>query len=902
MLKITPHKSASASQLYEYYSEQYQTIGHWGGFAADRLGQRGEVSPEAFIALCDNIHPAMGDRLTARTKEERRKGYDFNFNPPKSVSLMHAYTGDERIVRAVERAADEVMALIEQDVQTRVRIGGQNTDRLTGNIAWARFTHRFARPVDGVADPQIHLHLFVFNATFDPQERRWKAVQLGDIKVDGPYYQMLFHSRTAQLLREIGYEIIEKGKSYEMAGIPEAFIQQNSRRRQQIDGYAEARGIRSHLGRDKLGVVTRERKNGGQPSADEAREAWLSRLTPMERALREQVSQRRSPLSPVSYDARLEDRAIEYAKQYCLEQNSVVDVRTFVEGAMRVGMSRLDPRRLYERVVSESSLVHREHNGRLFVTTPKVVAEEKAMVAWVQRGRGSVTPIAPNHLFSPSLSEEQQHAAHSVLNSRDRATAVVGRAGTGKTRLMNETIGAIRATGMSVTVLAPYGNTARGTLRNAGFPEANTVDTFLVSAKMQDLARGGVLWIDEAGLLGSQDLLKLMAMADHLNARIVLSGDTRQHRAVKRGDAFRLLLEHAELERATLTVNRRQRGALRAVVDLVAEHRVIEALERLDASGGIIEMEGPERHELIAHRYVELLEQSDTAIIISPTHSEGRKVTAHVRAALKTAGGLQNERTFIQLQRVDLRKADQMHATTYQPGWIVEMVQSAPGHDRGNRYPVSLVTEPDVYVLHPDGSTRHFDVAKWTDKFQVYEPASIRLAVGDEIRITAGGYDTSHRKLENGTNHRITAFTEGGDIRLENGQVLSDDFAHITYGYVSTSYAAQSRTVNHVLIAEGFESFPAGSLEQIYVSLSRAQFSGTIFTTCKADLFDAVRRSSQRLATLDLADTHISNPHARIDLGALDELLKAQELRVLLNRQLIEYDPLLPGTRGLLGL
>ena len=47
--------------------------------------------------------------------------------------------------------------------------GGKNENRRTGNMAWGEFIHFTSRPVDGVPDPHLHAHCFVFNTTFDKQ-------------------------------------------------------------------------------------------------------------------------------------------------------------------------------------------------------------------------------------------------------------------------------------------------------------------------------------------------------------------------------------------------------------------------------------------------------------------------------------------------------------------------------------------------------------------------------------------------------------------------------------------------------------------------------------------------------------------------------------------------------------
>ena len=45
--------------------------GEWVGIGAEKLGLRGEVTPEQFEALRSNHHPLSGEQLTPRTKETR---------------------------------------------------------------------------------------------------------------------------------------------------------------------------------------------------------------------------------------------------------------------------------------------------------------------------------------------------------------------------------------------------------------------------------------------------------------------------------------------------------------------------------------------------------------------------------------------------------------------------------------------------------------------------------------------------------------------------------------------------------------------------------------------------------------------------------------------------------------
>ena len=105
---------------------------------------------------------------------------DFNFNATKSVSLALELTGDKRVIEAHKEAVRYAMAAIETDMETRVRVGGKNENRTTGNIIGMQVVHRTTRPNkdDQLPDMSLHSHVVMFNATHDPVERKWKAAEI----------------------------------------------------------------------------------------------------------------------------------------------------------------------------------------------------------------------------------------------------------------------------------------------------------------------------------------------------------------------------------------------------------------------------------------------------------------------------------------------------------------------------------------------------------------------------------------------------------------------------------------------------------------------------------------------------------------------------------------------------
>src|SRR5580704_1139072 len=282
MIRITQQNSAGDAKRYyataDYYSQGQEIVGRWGGKGAALLGLEGTVDKFSFDRLCDNLHPQTGEPLTVRTRTERRVGYDFTFSVPKSVSLLYALSGDEGILDAFRGAVDETMREIEAEMKTRVRAGGKDEDRVTGNMTWAEFIHTTSRPIDGVPDPQLHAHVFCFNATYCDQEQRWKAGQFRDLKRDAPYFQAAFRARLADRLQDFGFGIQRKRDDFEIAGIKPDVLRRFSRRTAQIEKVAQEKGITDPKRKSELGAETREKK-GHALSWESLRKEWDSRLT-----------------------------------------------------------------------------------------------------------------------------------------------------------------------------------------------------------------------------------------------------------------------------------------------------------------------------------------------------------------------------------------------------------------------------------------------------------------------------------------------------------------------------------------------------------------------------------------------------------------------------------------------
>lgn len=847
MLRIIQNSSSERAKSYfssaDYYSEGQELIGLWRGDGAKQLGLGGLIRQEHWDALCDNLDPWSKEPLTQRTKRDRRVGYDFTFNVPKSVSLLYAVTKDPRLVDAIRDSVDATMEDVEAEMQTRVRVDGRNEDRTTGNLVYGQYVHTTGRPVDGVPDPQLHVHCFVFNSTWDPVEQRWKAGQFAGIKRDAPFFEAVFHSRLARRLEELGLAVERTKQGWDLRDVPASAIKKFSRRTAQIEKLAKELGITDPDAKGELGARTREKKQKNL-RFEELQEQWKSRMSGEELAAITGVKGRIGAES-IGEDDRLADEAVKHALGHCFERASVVPERKLLREALRRSVGAASPEMVMDHVAREG-LITAERDGRRFATTRAVLEEERRMIDFARNGRGSCRRLGGgSHVFNRSwLNVEQRRAVEHVLQSRDRVIVIRGVAGTGKTTMMKETVEAIEAKGRHVFTFAPSADASRGVLREVeGFANADTVARLLADERMQAGLQGQVIWIDEAGLVGTKTMGAVFDLADRLDARVILSGDRRQHGSVERGAALRLLEEQAGLVSAEIREIQRQSGDYKQAVKALSEGRTEEGFRQLDKLEWIKEVGETDRYKALAADYVAAIaaDSSDrAALVVSPTHLEGEWITDEIRSRLKETGTLgAGERRVDVLHNANLTEAERADAVNYAPGDVLVFHQNAKGFRKGLRLTVGVDPVP-------------LDQAR---RFQVYRPDLLPVAPGEKLRLTSNGKTADGRHdLYNGSLYTVEGFTPKGDIRLTNGWTIAKDYGHLAHGYVVTSHASQGKTVNRVFIAQSSQSFPASSREQFYVSVSRGRHGATIYTDDKEALLDAVSHSDDRLAATELVN------------------------------------------------
>ena len=211
---------------------------------------------------------------------------------------------------------------------------------------------------------------------------------------------------------------------------------------------------------------------------------------------------------------------------------------------------------VYEKILAQKELVFigkdAKQNDRF--TTKELLKTEKELIHTAEQLSQEKTHAVSEHhqqkaINTKTLSPEQKVAFEHIVNEGQLKT-IIGYAGTGKSYLMGAARGAWEAQGYQVHGVTLSGIAAENLEAGSGIKSRTIASREYYWAKdEQHLTRRDILVVDEAGMIGSRQMNRLLQEAHKNNAKVVLLGDPYQLQAIEAGGAFRAVSEK------TLTVS-----------------------------------------------------------------------------------------------------------------------------------------------------------------------------------------------------------------------------------------------------------------------------------------------------------------------------------------------------------
>jgi conjugative relaxase-like TrwC/TraI family protein len=869
-------------------------VGQYGGKLAGHLGLEGvQADKDNFKALEHNEHPLTGERLTARTNttrqqdrwngEEieketvanRRTGTDFCFIVPKTLSVAMAENPGafrKACLKAIDESWRDTITQMESTAKARVRKGGVEEDRQTGNLIYVPVFHEDARPVgSNVPDPYAHLHTFTFNATYDPVEQRVKAVQMHDLVRHADDFDGFFMARLEQRLTALGIgterTLDAKGRQgFELSSVSkearELFAKRGAHIAEQVEKQEKELERSTHaivraaakLGKrldydavyakqkERIGAMTRQEKL--KALGPEAKLAALrDQMTPEIRASLQAEAVMSAP--------RRNWQTVEDAKKEVLQaafkhQSTAHELKVSAEVLRRCGGEALGS---VQGFVRGPEFVQLDGEGT--VTTRFVQAEESRMrlvarQGWGQHealGRGAAWEIQDERVQE---SPDQAAAVRFLAESKDLVMNVSGIAGAGKSTMLKEVVSHLGARGLQAFVLAPT-SPATDNLRGDGFRHVDTLQGFQLNRLAQEAAQGQVLIVDESSLVSVPQMRWVLDHAARHGCRVILAGDSEQHHSVERGDAVRILEASYSVRSVELSANYRAKPAyLKAAVTDLWEGRKEEGWQKLDEHGDIREVANlSEMRGQGVAAHLEAVRAGKTSILACPIHAEAREVTKVVRATEKGEGLIaQEDHTVTRIKKLPLEGLELKDPVHYQPGRVVTFHNRVMGGFRpGEKWQVAKAVEGGAVTLERGGVAKAFDPSL-KGKWDLYECSEMDLSVGDQVRVTEK-FKENGTAFNNNDLARVSAI-DSDRITLADGRVMERAFARIDQGVCVTSYATECRTVDQIVPLLPMRAFAQVNDETWYVLVSRAREKVVAFTDCKEALHEQVMLDGDR--------------------------------------------------------
>jgi conjugative relaxase-like TrwC/TraI family protein len=672
----------------DYYSGEGEAEGLWVGAAAADLGLDDKVEPDQLTAMLTGRYPATGELLGLKSAPGREPvpGFDLTFSAPKSVSLTWALGGHPvsgQVMEAHRAAVGAALSYMERSACWARRGRGGATFVPGNGFLAAAYVHRSSR----AGDPQLHTHVLIANATLGP-DGRWSRLH---------HPSLYEHAKTASYLYEahlrheltlrlgVEWEPVEKGIA-DILGFREEELRAFSTRRAEI---LAAAGEGASAREMQIATLTTRRAKDRDITTESLREAW--RVKGEELGLtRERIASRLGHERPGP--SVITHRAVERSVTEHVSHFDRRDAIRAVADNLPHGATAGDVERLADEFLASGSVIRiaETPRGARFTTERIWELEQEALAVarsmHAAEGFAVVDPILVRRVLDarPSLKADQRAMVEELLGRGRGLEVVIGEAGTGKTYATVAAASGWAAAGNELEIAAPTWRAAN-VLRGEGL-DARTVAALLarMDADAENgrppLRPGSVLIVDEAAMVDSASLARLIDHAHRAQAKLVLIGDPAQLGEIEAGGLFAAIARRSEEIRLDEVIRHRHELD-REAASLIREGHGSEAIDRYVREGRVVVAADHEaRREAIVSDWWAARERGEDALMIAKLNSERERLNERAREAMRAGGRLGGEeievggRPFAAGDEVITRVNDQRARIFNRERWRVEAV------------------------------------------------------------------------------------------------------------------------------------------------------------------------------------------------------------------------------------
>jgi conjugative relaxase-like TrwC/TraI family protein len=635
----------------DYYSGEGEAEGYWLGDGAELLGLDGKVDGDQLVAMLTGRNPVDGELLGLKSPpgKEPVPGFDLTFSAPKSVSLTWALGGHPisgQVAEAHRAAVAEALSYLERyALWARRGHGGREFVKGKGLLA-AAYRHRSSR----AGDPQLHTHVLIANATLGP-DGRWSRLYHPAIYEHAKTASYLYEAHLRhELTRRLGVEwgALRKGLA-DIAGFtPEQLAHFSTRRQEILAAAGEGASARAM----QIATLTTRKAKDRDLTDQSLREVWKQKALEvgLDREAIERFLGQERPSAPVLTVGQIERAVTAHASHFDRREAIQAIADNLPHGAPAAEVQALADTFLASEAVIRISETPR---GERFTTARIWELEQHALASAEEMADAGDSAVVGEVVLTrvidarPSLKDDQRAMVERLLAGGEGLAIVVGEAGTGKTYALAAAASGWADSGVELRAAAPTWRAAN-VLRAEGLG-ARSVASVLgeldraEETGRQTLAPGSVLLVDEAGMVDSASLARLIEHARAAEAKLVLIGDPAQLGEIEAGGLFAALVERHDPVVLDQVI-RHNHDLDREVAKRIRAGEGSEALALYGENGRVsVVADAEARREAMVAEWWQSFGRGEDSLMIAKRNAEVEKLNAAARDLMRAKGRLGSE-------------------------------------------------------------------------------------------------------------------------------------------------------------------------------------------------------------------------------------------------------------------
>ena len=771
MLSIKPVKSVGDAASYYsagdnyYLSSQGELVDAslWYGRGATSLGLKGIVEPDRFIQLLSGKLPT-GQQIGVFDKNgmlQHRPATDITLSAPKSISNMALVGGDERLMQAHLEAVGATMDVIENmAAEARITINGETGFEKTKNLVWATFSHTTSRELDA----NLHTHCLAMNMT-QRSDGLWRSLSshgkndkthpdngFREIVYENQhYFGLVYTSTLARKVCELGYDIKIKDRygNFEIVGLSEEYLEQTSKRRNQILDKLNEKGLSSAKAAEKANLDSRRLKEQVNPEdllaywKEEANAHGIDFQTLIDKSNSRQKGEIESfeklEISPNAVMA-IDDAVLQLSSFH-----------TQMKHGDLVRMAFMFARGTIHHDELEAEIDKRFNDKRLegvasrYYTTQEQICQEKSFVKQFKKGLGGGFICETN----------QSGAVGDILRKQERVQIIDVRGLTHEAELIESLVQTSEAEGFGAYVLH-VGRLQSNRLNDAISRDTTSpwkwIKTLFKPDLVQTVAgfqsrysqtlnkankKQDVVIVHDAQKLSYQDLMSLNHLTNASESKLILLNNTRSTEGFCAGSPIKALKDSGFKAIQSKT------DARRAHFDII---------------------ETKNTHGKLAEAFVSLSSsERETTQVVALTNKDMESLNNQIRSKLKVEGliSAQSKEACV-LATQNLSENQKQHKKFYDVGDLVTF--DAYTKD-ASYFRVVQKSDEGIEIVNKDGVSRIVSLEA-KENFIVTKTKTLDLSVNDSLAVERNIFLGRAGVIERGKTFVVKEINETG-VMLE---------------------------------------------------------------------------------------------------------------------------------------